>query len=59
MSRNIYFSNKIPHLTHEALYDNDISFKNNEGLKNNTVLNIIKTDNDLVVKSGFKGSAQD
>lgn len=58
MSRNIYFSNKTPHLIHEAIYYNDTPFKSGGGLKNSIVLNI-KTAYDLAVKNGFKGSVQD
>lgn len=58
MSRNIYFSNKTPHLTHEAIYYNDTPFKSGGGLKDSIVLNV-KTAYDLAVENGFKGSVQD
>lgn len=58
MSRNIYFSNKIPHLTHEAIYYNDTPFKASGGLKDSIIFNV-KTAYDLAIEEGFEGSVQD
>ena len=58
MSRNIYFSNKTPHLTHESIYYNDTPFKSEEELKDSIIFNV-KTAYDLAVENGFKGSVQD
>ena len=60
MSRDIYFSSKPSHRTHEAMYYYDTPFGRGRGLKEDYSFKLTgKSAYDIAVENGFQGTVQE